>query len=65
MASKKETIKRINALSFGDILYGYKNGKLINVNAYDEKSDTFNTYGDDCVCHATKFEELPQKLMRA
>ena len=63
--TKKALIKRIAKLPFGDILYGYKNGKLINVNNYDEETDTFNAYGEDCVCQALKYEELPTKLIKA
>ena len=62
---KQQLIERIAKLGWGDVLFGYdKNGSLINVNDYNEETDTFNTYGEDMICHSVKFEELPQNLMR-
>lgn len=64
--TKKELIKRVNNLPWGDILYGYDhNGKLVNINEYDEENDTFNAYGEDCKCYPIKFEDIPQQLFRA
>lgn len=64
--TKQQLIKRVCNLPWGDILYGYdQNGKLININDYDEETDTFNAYGEDCVCFQIKFENIPQKLFRA
>ena len=63
---KEQLIKRLNKLNFGDILYGYdQNGKLVNINRYNEETDTFNAYGEDCKCYQIKFENVPQKLLRA
>lgn len=62
---KQQLIKRLNKLNFGDILYGYdQNGKLVNINGYDEETDTFNAYGEDLKCYQIKFENVPQKLFR-
>lgn len=64
--TKKQLIKRVNNLPFGDIFYGYdRNGKVININEYDEETDTFNAYGEDCKCYPIKFEDIPQNLCRA
>lgn len=39
--TKNQVIKRIRKLYFGDILYGYKNSKLVNINDYNEEKDVF------------------------
>ena len=62
--TKKQLIKKVKNLGFGEILYGFKEGKVINVNEYDEENDTFNTYGEDMKCNSLTFEELPRQLWR-
>ena len=63
---KQQLIKRVQNLGWGNVLWGFdKQGEIINVNNYDEKTDTSNTYGEDMVCHSVKFEDLPQQLRRA
>ena len=64
--TKQELIKKVNNLRFGNILYGYdKDGKIVNINAYNEEDDTFNAYGEDCKCYKIKFENIPHTLFRA
>lgn len=71
---KQKLIERINKLGWGNILYGYdNNGKCININDYNEKDDTFGGYFESftkdgkptLIYQYFKFEELPQKLIRA
>lgn len=65
MKSKEKLVKKIKNLEWGNILWGYdQNGNIININDYDEETDTFNTYGEDFKCRKVKFEELPTKLYR-
>lgn len=61
---KTQLIKGIKKLSFGGIYYGFKDGKLININNYNEEDDTFTTYGEDMKCHSLPFEELPSTLWK-
>lgn len=66
MTPKEKLIKRIQKLGWGDILYGWdKNGNLININDYNEETDTFNAYGKDSKCFDIKFEDIPSRLYRA
>lgn len=61
--TKKNLIEKLNKLPWGEVLYGYdKDGKIINVNEYNEETDTFNTYGEDFRCHQLKFKDLPSVL---
>ena len=62
--TKKQLIQRINKLDWGGVYYGFKDGKLININDYNEEDDTFTTYGEDMKCHSLPFEELPNTLWR-
>lgn len=63
---KNELIKKIKNLPFGEILYGYnEDGKIVNINDYNEEKDTFNAYGEDFKCYEIKFENIPQKLFRS
>ena len=62
---KEQLIKRIEKLEWSDILYGYKNEKLININGYDKDFDLFLGYDENCKSIKVKFEELPSKLFKA
>lgn len=62
--TKKQLIKKVQRLGWGGIYYGFKDGKLININSYNEEEDTFNTYGEDMKCKSLPFEELPTTLWK-
>lgn len=65
MLTKRQLIKKIEILPFGDILYGYtKERKLICINEYFEEDDLFNAYGKDGKPYGIKFEDIPQPLFR-
>lgn len=59
---KQQLIRKINKLDFGSIIYGYKEGELINLNEYDEVKDVFRGYDKDCKLLELKYEEVPSIL---
>lgn len=61
---KADLIRKLKKLPFGDIIYGYNaNGDVININGYDEDTDTFTTYDSNLKCTNLRFEELPTVLL--